>query len=99
MENLSPILEMVMLIAFGASWPMQIAKTIRVKNPMGKSFIFQYLIVFGYICGIISKIYGPADKQWLIWVYLLDLALVSTDLILSHYYLARVKKAAKQAQS
>ena len=29
----------------------------------------------------------------------LDLALVSTDLILSHYYLAQVKKAAKQAQS
>ncbi len=97
--EISPVFEMVMLITFGASWPMQIVKTIRVKNPMGKSFIFQYLIVLGYICGIVSKIYGPADKYWLIWVYLLDLSLVGTDLVLSHYYLARVKKAEKQAQS
>ena len=93
--EISPILEMVMLIAFGASWPMQIAKTIRVKNPMGKSFIFQYLIISGYLCGIGSKIIKGEWNEWLIWIYLLDLALVSTDLILSHIYLARVKRAQK----
>ena len=47
-----------MLVCFGASWPMSLLKTIRVKNPTGKSVIFMYLILIGYFSGILNKIPG-----------------------------------------
>ncbi len=90
--DFAKILEGLMLLAFGASWPMQIIKTVRVKNPTGKSFIFQYLIILGYLLGLASKAAAGNLIHWLTCVYLLDLALVLTDLILSHIYLARLKK-------
>ena len=33
-------LEAAMLICFGASWPFAIIKTVRAKNPAGKSYLF-----------------------------------------------------------
>lgn len=83
----------LMLIAFGASWPAQIIKTIRVKNPVGKSFVFQGLVISGYICGVIGTILKEQGLHWLVWIYLLDIALVSTDLILSLIYLKRLRAA------
>ena len=32
--------EVIMLICFGFSWPFAILKTVRVKNPAGKSYLF-----------------------------------------------------------
>jgi len=96
--ELGNIFEALMLITFGASWPAQIAKTIRVKNPLGKSFLFQYLIIAGYACGVLSKIAKGQGTHWLVWIYLLDIALVSTDLILSKIYLARIRRAENAAR-
>ena len=48
--------EGIMLICFGVSWPPAIIKTLRVKNPQGKSFIFLSLVLIGYLCGICGKI-------------------------------------------
>lgn len=91
---MSGILESLMLIAFGASWPAQILKTIRVKNPQGKSFIFLYLVMFGYLCGIVSKFVPGGTLKWgLVALYLLDFLMVATDTMLSHYYLARLRSA------
>ena len=47
--------EGLMLICFGVSWPPAIIKTLRVKNPAGKSFIFMTLVLTGYLSGIIGK--------------------------------------------
>lgn len=90
------ICEALMMLAFGASWPMNLLKTIRMKNPIGKSFTFLWLILLGYLAGLTSKIikgefYSPAA----ILIYLNTL-MVATDLILSLYYLARVKRQEKQ---
>lgn len=52
------VYEAVMLICFGASWPLALLKTIHVKNPTGKSLLFMYLILIGYISGILNKIPG-----------------------------------------
>ena len=91
----SQILEGIMLIVFGASWPAQIIKTIRVKNPAGKSFIFLYLIMFGYCCGIASK-FVPGDKiSWVLYIYFIDVLMVATDTALSHYYIWKNKKNAE----
>lgn len=93
--EISQILEGIMLIAFGASWPAQIIKTIRVKNPAGKSFIFLYLIMFGYICGIVSKFVSGAIN-WVLCIYFIDVLMVATDTFFSHYYIMKNKKEAKE---
>ena len=43
------IFEALMLICFGASWPFAIIKTIRAKNPAGKSYLFSVLVIIGYM--------------------------------------------------
>ena len=91
----------IMLICFGASWPSAIAKTIRVKNPAGKSFIFMTLVILGYISGIIGHLSrnGSASfGDWVFWLYVLDLAMVATDYVLSFYYhtLRKKEKASRE---
>ena len=50
------ILETIMIVSFGVSWPISIAKSLKSKTSAGKSPLFISMIIFGYICGIISKI-------------------------------------------
>ena len=38
------IFEAIMMVCFGASWPVSIWKTVKVKNPIGKSVIFLWLV-------------------------------------------------------
>ena len=40
---LPSIFEALMLICFGFSWPFAIMKTVKVKNPAGKIYIFLFL--------------------------------------------------------
>ena len=53
---MAEILEMLMVVSFGLSWPISIFKSLKSKTAAGKSPIFIGLIVLGYVCGIISKI-------------------------------------------
>lgn len=78
------IFEAVMLICFGASWPVSIWRTYKVKNPVGKSTGFLLLIIIGYIAGIINKFMGTVD--WVLGLYILNLVMVASDLILVIYY-------------
>ena len=71
--------EGLMLICFGVSWPPAIIKTLRVKNPAGKSFIFMMLVLTGYLSGIIGKIVNEQISYVLI-LYCINLIVVSVDL-------------------
>lgn len=84
------IFEIVMLVCFGASWPLAIYKTVKAKNPVGKSVPFLYLVLVGYISGCIHKIYFSFDK--VLWLYALNAFMVLIDLILTHYYIRRNKR-------
>ncbi len=86
------IFEVGMLICFGFSWPMAIWKTIKVKNPAGKSYWFMALIIVGYLCGCTHKIIYNFDIVF--WLYLLNTVLVATDLLLCLYYTQKNKKQA-----
>ena len=55
MEGLANILETVMIICFGISWPLSIIRSYRSRSTKGKSLMFSCFIGFGYICGIISN--------------------------------------------
>ena len=78
------VFEAIMLICFGASWPVSIWKTFKVKNPVGKSVGFLWLIIIGYIAGICNKVFGKID--WVLALYILNLVMVSADLFLVIYY-------------
>lgn len=88
------IFEAVMMVCFGVSWPLSILRTYRVKNPAGKSIAFLWLIIVGYISGIVSKIVG-GNIDWVIGLYALNAIMVGTDLTLVYFYRARNPAAEK----
>ena len=86
------IFEAIMLICFGFSWPSAIYKTIKAKNPAGKSVTFAWLVILGYTCGIAHKFFHSRDL--VLWLYVLNTLMVATDLTLVYYYKHKNEKAA-----
>ncbi len=85
---MSEILEIIMIVSFGASWPMNVIKSYKARTTKGKSLAFLLLIFFGYIAGIASKLMNEAymasfsEKWYVLFFYFLNLCMVGTDLIL-----------------
>ena len=57
---MSEILEIIMILSFGASWPLNVIKSYKARTAKGKSLAFLCLIFFGYIAGIASKFMNEA---------------------------------------
>ena len=57
---MAEIFEVIMIVSFGASWPLNVMKSYRARTTKGKSLAFLLLIFFGYIAGIISKLINDA---------------------------------------
>lgn len=83
---MSQILEIVMLVCFGLSWPMSVVKNIRAKTAKTMSLSFTLLIIGGYIAGITAKILSNQINFVLI-AYLLNLAIVSVNVVV--YFINR----------
>lgn len=104
MEIASIILEVAMIVSFGASWPLNVMKSYKARTTKGKSLPFLVLIFSGYIAGIISKLLVFDPTAWLKWFvlffYVLNLLMVGTDLLLyvRNYRLDKAREAeAKEA--
>ena len=74
------ILESLMLVCFGLSWPMNLIKAYRAKTARGMSLPFILLIIVGYLAGITAKIVA-GQINYVLAVYLLNLAIVSVNLL------------------
>ena len=74
------ILETVMLVCFGFSWPLNVIKAYKAKTAKGTSLPFVLLIITGYIAGISAKIISGQINYVLI-AYILNLAIVSLNII------------------
>ena len=74
------ILETIMLMCFGFSWPLNVIKAYRAKTAKGTSLPFILLIITGYIAGISAKIISGQINYVLI-AYILNLAIVSLNVI------------------
>lgn len=81
--NLASFLEAAMLVCFGVSWPVAIAKTLRVKKVHGKSFFFLVLVFIGYCCGVGAKFIKSAATgqpvEWVTALYALNALMVAFD--------------------
>ena len=69
-----------MLICFGASWPLDIYKSLKSRSTAGKSVMFMFVLTVGYIFGIINKILYNHDI--VLVLYVINLLLVSVDICL-----------------
>ena len=78
---MSQLFETLMLICFGCSWPISVVKSYRARTAKGKSVVFTYAIIIGYICGILSKITG-GNINYVLALYVINLIMVSVDMIL-----------------
>ena len=89
MANFS-IWEVLFLLCFAVSWPVSIIKSLRTKVVIGKSPLFMSLIILGYIFGIIHKALYSYDP--VIWLYVFNALLVSTDLFLYFLYIGKNRR-------
>ena len=79
--------EIAMLVLFGLSWPFNIAKSWRSRTAKGKSVVFEYFVVIGYLIGLLGKLITFSRTGVLpysTWFYVADILMVLTDMVL--YY-------------
>ena len=84
------IWEVLFLICFAVSWPVSIAKSIKTRVVIGKSPLFMSLVILGYVFGIVHKLLYSNDI--VVWLYLFNALLVSTDLILYFRYIGENRR-------
>ena len=102
---MSEILEIIMVVSFGASWPFNVIKSYKARTAKGKSVTFLLLILFGYVAGIASKLVNDAymasfaEKWYVLFFYVLNLIMVSADFILYLRNKNLDKKAAEKNEN
>ena len=85
---MAELLEIIMIVSFGCSWPMNVIKSYKARTTKGKSLAFLLLIFFGYIAGIASKFVNPVYmaqigvKWYVLFFYFLNWFMVGCDLLL-----------------
>ena len=80
--------EILMIVSFGASWPLNVIKSYKARTTKGKSLAFLLLIFFGYIAGITSKLINESymanfsSKWYVLFFYVLNFIMVGADVVL-----------------
>ncbi|MBE6577384.1 MAG: hypothetical protein E7653_04530 [Ruminococcaceae bacterium] len=83
---MAEILEIIMIVSFGASWPLNVLKSYKARTTKGKSLAFLLLIFFGYIAGIVSKLVNESymaqigQKWYVLFFYVINFIMVGADL-------------------
>ena len=90
--EIAPILETIMLVCFGFSWPMNLIKAYKARTAHSTSLTFILLIIAGYIAGISAKI-ALGNINYVLVAYLLNLAIVSLNLVVYFRNITLDKKA------
>ena len=77
--------EIGMLVAFGFSWPFNIMKSWRSRTAKGKSVVFEFIVVFGYLVGVLGKFitwHNTGVLAYSVWFCFAESAMVTIDIIL-----------------
>lgn len=93
---MSSLLETLMLICFGCSWPLNLMKAYKSRTAKSTSLPFILLIITGYIAGISAKIL-TGQINYVLAAYLINLAIVSLNLLVYFRNVILDKKAASLA--
>ena len=79
---MAQIFEAVMLICFGLSWPISIARSWKTRTAKGKSYWFLIFALVGYISGLSGK-FISGNVTYVVFFYSLNTLMVGTDLVLT----------------
>lgn len=71
------IFEAGMLVCFGFAWPLNIYKSIKSRSTKGKSELFLFVVILGYVSGITHKILYSRDIVLIL--YIINIVMVLTD--------------------
>ena len=74
------LFEIIMLLCFGAAWPVSLWKSWTSRTNSGKSVVFLFVIVVGYAAGIVHKLLNNPDL--VTFLYALNMTMVSADIAL-----------------
>ncbi|NPD31172.1 hypothetical protein HLV37_04755 [Eggerthellaceae bacterium zg-1084] len=72
---MAELLEALMLVSFGLSWPLNAWKGYKARTAAGSSWQFIALITFGYVAGIAAKLVS-GSITWVLAVYVLNMAAI-----------------------
>lgn len=75
---MAEVLEAIMLVCFGLSWPMNAFKSFKARTAAGTSWQFLALITLGYVAGIAAK-FCAGLVNWVLVVYFLNLACLAVN--------------------
>ena len=73
------ILETIMLVCFGFSWPINLIKAYKSKTAKSTSLPFILLITAGYVAGICAKI-ANGQFNYVLIAYIINIAIVLLNL-------------------
>ena len=101
------LLEALMILCFGLSWPISIRKSWISRTAKGKSLFFEFFIWSGYVFGIARKVIlwmeaGSAGTSldWLFYLgwffYILNIVEISIDMAL-YFRNVKLDKAREKA--
>ena len=87
------LLEALMILCFGLSWPISIRKSWISRTAKGKSLFFEFFIWIGYVFGIARKVILWTEANavgtaldWLFYLgwffYVLNIVEITIDMIL-----------------
>jgi len=62
------VFEIVMLVCFGAAWPFSIYRSYRTRTNADKSLPFLYIVLVGYMAGVLHKIFYSFDRVIFLYV-------------------------------
>ncbi len=88
---MTDLLEALMILCFGLSWPISIRKSWVSRTAKGKSLLFEFFIWVGYVFGIIRKFMlwnaaAGAPLGWLFYLswffYVLNILEITIDMLL-----------------
>jgi len=83
--DIASILETLMMVLFGLSWPVNIHKAWTARTAKGTSVVFLFIIEVGYFVGIISKfvLIALAEDPWYITVpwYVITIYVINTIMV------------------
>ena len=99
---MTDLLEALMILCFGLSWPISIRKSYVSRTAKGKSLFFEVFLWIGYVFGIVRKamicVANP-DQNWLFYLawafYVLNIVEITIDMAL--YF--RNKKLDEKAEN
>ncbi len=102
------LLEALMILCFGLSWPISIRKSWVSRTAKGKSLFFEFFIWIGYVFGIARKILlwseantAGSSLDWLFYLswffYVLNIVEITIDMIL-YFRNKRLDEAREKGQ-